>query len=461
MSAVVEPDTSGEFARLWPLLAHCTPHRVVAWRDGRMIRASEFLADVRRIGDVLPKRGCAVNLCEDRYAFLASFCAVAGLGQSTLLPAARTAQAIAEVRGAHADTYLLGDAQTCASHGDLVRLPELGTDAGVQDSTPPMIRARQIVAIGYTSGSTGRPKPNAKSFENFRIGSGLNIDVLASAAGLPAEATISVVATVPAQHMYGMEMSILLPLFGNFAVHTNRPFFPADIAEALSQMPSPRVLVTTPVHLRALLGHAIALPPVAAIVSATAPLPRELAEQAEARLGAPLIELFGSTETCVIGHRRTAREDTWSIHPGVELRPHPDGTEVRADHLSQVVQLQDLIELRAERKFLLRGRNADLLEIAGKRASLADLTRRLQALDGVVDAAVFQLEGCVRTGIQRIAALAVAPGRLEKDLLAELRRAIDPVFLPRPLRIVSALPRNDTGKLPRAALLAALGKTRD
>ncbi len=37
-----------------------------------------------------------------------------------------------------------------------------------------------------------------------------------------------------------------------------------------------------------------------------------------------------------------------------------------------------------------------------------------------------------------------------------LRRSIDPVFLPRRLRLVDALPRNETGKLPRAALLRML-----
>ncbi|MEP6882244.1 MAG: AMP-ligase, partial [Dokdonella sp.] len=59
--------------------------------------------------------------------------------------------------------------------------------------------------------------------------------------------------------------------------------------------------------------------------------------------------------------------------------------------------------------------------------------------------------------IRRIAALVVAPGRTEKQLLAELRLAVDPLFLPRPLRLVERLPRNETGKLPREALLAALG----
>jgi acyl-coenzyme A synthetase/AMP-(fatty) acid ligase len=34
-----------------------------------------------------------------------------------------------------------------------------------------------------------------------------------------------------------------------------------------------------------------------------------------------------------------------------------------------------------------------------------------------------------------------------------LRTRIDPVFLPRPLYFVPALPRNATGKLPREALV--------
>ena len=46
--------------------------------------------------------------------------------------------------------------------------------------------------------------------------------------------------------------------------------------------------------------------------------------------------------------------------------------------------------------------------------------------------------------------------RSEAELLNDLRSAMDPAFLPRPLRKVCSLPRNETGKLPRAALLAAL-----
>ncbi len=432
--------------------------RVVAWRGGRAVTLAGLLADVHAIAATLPTLGSAINLCEDRYAFIAGFCAVASRGQTTLLPPSRARDAIDCALAAHPGSYVLTDAALDPAPERMIRLPELRSTADGSGCAPTVDPAT-VVAIGFTSGSTGQPKANAKTWHNFEVGSNLNTRVLAAALGLADDATASIVATVPAQHMYGMEMSVLLPLFGPFAVHAGKPFFAADIAAALAEVPGPRLLVTTPVHLRAILQDVVDLPPIAAIVSATAPLPHELAVEAEARFAAPLIELFGSTETCVIAHRRTALDSAWHLHADVHLRPQPDGTLVEAAHLSQAVQLQDLVELLPDGRFVLRGRNADLLEIAGKRASLSDLTRRLLALDGVVDAVVFQLDEVDSRGIQRVAALVVAPSGDIAGLVAALRDQIDPVFLPRPLRLVDRLPRNETGKLPRAALLAALEAT--
>ncbi len=210
-------------------------------------------------------------------------------------------------------------------------------------------------------------------------------------------------------------------------------------------------------HLRALVESGIKLPPLAGIVTATAPLPQALAAAAEQTFGCEVREMFGSTETCVIAHRRTARDDFWQCYPGVHLQPQPDGTLVVAPHLPAPVALADLVELRGEGRFKLCGRQSDLLEIAGKRASLGDLTRRLLAVPGVIDGAMLQLDACDVTGVRRIAALAVAPGLEAAAILDALRQSVDPIFLPRRLRIVDALPRNDTGKLPREALLRLLG----
>jgi acyl-coenzyme A synthetase/AMP-(fatty) acid ligase len=173
-----------------------------------------------------------------------------------------------------------------------------------------------------------------------------------------------------------------------------------------------------------------------------------------------LLEVFGSTETCVFASRRAGAQEEWSLFDGVHLHPQPDGTLVDAPQLDRPVALADLVSLHdGGRRFRLRGRHADLLEIAGKRASLADLTRRLLAIPGVRDGVMLQLDDADAIGVRRIAAVVVAPGLDEHAILDALRRAIDPLFLPRPLRLVDALPRNETGKLPRAALLVLLHTT--
>ena len=67
-----------------------------------------------------------------------------------------------------------------------------------------------------------------------------------------------------------------------------------------------------------------------------------------------------------------------------------------------------------------------------------------------------QLDADASSGIRRIAALAVAPALSSDDILRALRQQMDPVFVPRRLRCVASLPRNETGKLPRDVVLSLL-----
>ncbi|MFP7725778.1 AMP-binding protein [Lysobacter sp. D1-1-M9] len=458
MSAVVDTTAAEAGATPRAALSFGEGGRAIAFDRHGDISLERFRGEVRGVAATLPDAPYAINLCEDRYRFLVAFCAAAARGQTTLLPPSRAPAVIDEVIAQHPDSYCLGDIALVPAPPRYQRLPATlpqpcspGADAIALE-----IDDAALVAIGFTSGSTGHPKPNPKAWAAFRASTAQNLAALADL--LDPTGSTHLVATVPPQHMYGMEMSVLLPLLGPVAVHGARPFFPADIARALHDAITPPLLVTTPVHLRALLeacrfDPAIALPPLAGIVSATAPLPAELARAAEARFGCEVRELFGSTETCILARRRTALEAAWTPLPGVRLSPQPDGTAVHAPYLAQPVVLADLVELQADGRFHLRGRNADLLEIAGKRASLGDLTRKLLAIPGVEDAVVVQLDGA---GVRRIAALAVAPTLDAAQILRTLRTSIDPVFLPRPLRCVAALPRNETGKLPRQAVLAML-----
>lgn len=456
MSAVIEHDARVSHDGRGLALAAGDPARpLVFGADGGVVTLARFLRQARGLAECLPEATHAINLCEDRSRFLLAFCAAALRGQTTLLPPSRAPDAVAEIRRRHPQAWCLTDADAADAGG--ARHWRLPACIPGRDGPAPALDPHARAVIGYTSGSTGVPVAHPKTWHAFHASHAQNLAALHhlwQGAG-----RAHVVATVPPQHMYGMELSVLLPLLGNAAVHAGRPFFPRDIVQALHDAPAPPLLVTTPVHLRALLqalaaDPSLRPPPLAGIVSATAPLPGALAEDAEARLGCEVRELFGSTETCVIASRRCAREDTWTPYPGVRLQPCADGCRVEAPQLEAPVLLADLVELHGDGRFGLRGRQADLLEIAGKRASLADLTRKLLAIPGVVDGVVFQLDAPGSGGVQRIAALAVAPALDEGAILAALRRSVDPVFLPRPLRRVAALPRNATGKLPRAELQA-------
>jgi acyl-coenzyme A synthetase/AMP-(fatty) acid ligase len=453
MSAVIRtanPDATDRS----PLLVG-DPAGTIAFSRGDSVTRAAFAAHVRGVAALLPDTRHVVNLCEDRYRFLVLFCAAAMRGQTTLLPPSRTRAAIAAVRQHHPDSACVGDGEGCGCEMPQgVHFLRLPLQLPMLEGAMPCVDDDAVVAIGFTSGSTGVPKPNAKTWRGFRTSTAQN---LAALEGLwPAGATLGLVATVPPQHMYGMELSVLMPLLAQAAVHTGKPFFPGDVADALRDAAAPRLLVTTPVHLRALVESGVVLPPLAGIVTATAPLPAAVAADAEARFGCEVREMFGSTETCVIARRRTARDGMWTPLPGVHLQPQPEGTLVSATHLAAPVVLPDIVELHGDGRFRLCGRQSDLLEIAGKRASLGELTQRLLSVPGVRDGVLFQLDEVDASGVRRIAALVVTDGLDEVGVVEALRASVDPAFLPRRVRRVGALPRNDCGKLPRDALLRML-----
>lgn len=429
-----------------PLIDSADPARPILWARGRPLSVAELMADVERVAATLPAVTHVINLCERRDHFLIAYCAALLRGHTNLMPSSRAPEVIDDVQARFAGSYRCDDDSVART---------LGVGAGERaprcDARVPSGHAAEIA---FTSGSTGAPRAHLKRWGHLLGSTWFNAarirECLAPRHG---GARPWIVATVPPQHMYGTETSILLPLAADMAVHSARPLFPADVAAALAEVPAPRVLVTTPVHLRALVASEQRFPDVGAVVSATAPLDMPLARAVEQALGTTVLEMFGSTETCVIATRLTAREESWHLYPGVTLAPGPDCAEVDAPWFDAPTTLQDVIELVAPDRFAVRGRNTDMIEVAGKRASLADLTRRLLAVAGVKDAVVFQPDAAPAGAVRRVAALVVAPDLSAEAISAHLSRAIDPAFMPRPLVLVPALPRNELGKLSHEALL--------
>ena len=439
--------------KLLPLIAGFDAAAPLLWRPQGALCGAAFLRGVLALAEALPAEPYLVNLCEQRENFLTAWCAAAVRGQTNLLPASRAPQVVGDAQAAYGANHIVDD--------EVVRRLLAG-GTGAQLPAMPLIDAEHIIQIAFTSGSTGVPTGHAKRWGSLHFNTRFNAERIREC--LPAASPAppaAIIATVPPQHMYGTETSVLLPLLAGMTVHAARPLFPADVARALAEVPAPRVLVTTPVHLRTLLASSQEFPPVAVVVSATAPMNAALALRVAERLQAPLLEMFGSTETCVIATRLTARESGWRLYPGVTVEPAVDHTWVHAPWFGQALRLQDIVEIAGPGLMVLRGRNVDMIEIAGKRASLSDLTRRLLDIPGVRDAVVFQpadteaaAQGVGR--VQRVAAAVVAPTLSAADILNALAQGVDPAFLPRPLLLVAQLPRNELGKTARAQLLQLL-----
>jgi acyl-coenzyme A synthetase/AMP-(fatty) acid ligase len=424
------------------------PHRAFAWHRGRVIPRAEFERHVAVLRAQLPAAGAMINLCEQRYLFLVAYAAALAAKQTVLLPSSRTEQIVQEAMATHRDSYRCDDAAVNAA---------LNKASAIEVARTVEVDARHVAMIGMTSGSTGQPQEHGKLWHSVSTTTMLNAHAIRHALNVDESCVPWIVATVPPQHMFGMELSVLLPLLGNMAVHGDRPLFPGDVGAALKEVSEPRVLVTTPVHLRALVQSGVKFPSIGLVVCATAPLDLELAKEVERRLDTQLLEVFGSTETCIFAQRRTAHESRWRLHEDVELSCTSTGTVVSAPWFVQPTPLQDVMELVGPREFVIRGRNADMVEVAGKRASLADLTRRLLTIEGVQDAVMFQADA-VGGAVRRMIAIVVAPDKTSADILQALSPMIDPAFMPRPLLCVERLPRNETGKLPRAALTELVQK---
>lgn len=413
---------------------------VAAWHAGRAVSRALLELHVRAVAAALPPARWIVNRCANRYCFAVAFLAVCRRGATNLLPPGVGTQATEGLLTEYPGAWLLEDAVV-----ERAIAPIDAPDAG-REPFLPGIDDSHLAALVFTSGSTGTPKAHRKPWRSLAMSARFCRLRLG-------ERAFNVVVTVPPQHMYGLETSIFTLLAGDFALHDGNAFYPDEIARALSEIPRPRLLITAPYHLRHLLSVPLDLPPVDAVLSATAPLARELAVDAERRLGARVIEIYGCTEAGSMATRQTALEDLWTPYPGLEFSVIDGATQVRAMHIVGDIPVGDRVELADGGRVALLGRDADMIKIGGRRGSLSAIAARIASLPGVVDQVVFMpTEG----ETARPAALVVAPGRSAAELRHELGALLDAVFVPRPLRVVDALPRNELGKLPRARLLEML-----
>jgi acyl-coenzyme A synthetase/AMP-(fatty) acid ligase len=327
------------------------------------------------------------------------------------------------------------------------------TDLSTTNKFPQDIPPGQIVTVLLTSGTTGEAKLVTKAFGNFAA-EVRSLDQLFRAAG----GDIRVITTVPFEHMYGYVYGFFWPRLVGLEAPEVRVALPSDLVSALSGSSKPVWLVTTPIHLAAFVEAGLRIDNVDRVFSATGPLSPKLARDSAECFGAPITDIYGSTETGTVAWRDMDGSDTlWQCLPLRQLHQANDGSvEVHSPDYPRPEMLADVIELATPRQFRVVGRAADLIKVAGKRTSLAGLNAALLSAPSVRDGIYWMPEQASRESkvVRPVAFVVLREGATTEAVIEHLRGRIDPVFLPRPLFTVDDLNRNAVGKLPKEMLRA-------
>jgi hypothetical protein len=304
----------------------------LAWRGSTPVSARQFLAEVAHVAGQLPPGRHVLNLCSDRYRFAVALAACIVSGRISLLPSTHTPEMVRQMQRIAPDVFCIVD-QGAGVELPTFRYPDhrVSSRGCLRSIARPSIARRSRLASPPLT-ACRRPRQT--------LGRG---GMPCGGGGTPGHQRLHPLGTV--RRNMRLESTVLMPLQSGAALHAGRPFYPADICASLASLPRPRVLVTTPYHLRALLADQGTLPAVDQILSATAPLSQDLANEAESRFGAPLHEIYGCTETGQLASRRTSAGAEWHTLADVRLRREGQMVWAEGGHIDSPTCLNDVIEL--------------------------------------------------------------------------------------------------------------------
>lgn len=304
----------------------------------------------------------------------------------------------------------------------------------------------------FTGGSTGQPKTWIKTPTNLLAES----HYLVRRFGVtPAD---RILATAPPNHIYGLLYALLVPLLSGAQVSAATPGFPHEILKGLTAG-QPTILVSLPVHYRSLRGHTYGQHALRLAFSSAGPLDPADGQAFSAATGAPLYEIYGSTETGGIASRcrHHGETDLTPFHP-VQVDVSGEIGAVTSDFISPDLPrdakgrflLADRLESIDQGRLRLKGRNDGIVKVGGKRVDLELVREAIKRQAGVIDAVVFSL--VVDSGREsEIVAVVEGPASAQ-DLRENLRASLESYAQPRRIKVVANMPMLATGKYDRPAL---------
>jgi len=390
-----------------------------------------------------------VVVCHDRFFFAAAAIGSWIAGHPVILPPNTRPATVIGIRNTEPGSIVLHD--TDATGGIDMRLLEFES----LDPQEGLVLNREArLAKVLTSGSTAAPVSHWKTA----------YQLLGEAHMLAEHFELQdrrVVACVPAHHLYGLLFGVLSPIVGGGSFSRLSPLQPQTAAKCLADERA-SVFVSTPPQLTAISNSpGVEFPSVHAIFSSGGPLDEAVAT-ALAHRWCAVTEVLGSTETGGIAYR-TVPTQAWTPLPGVTV-VQGEGNKLlltrgffSRDH-DGPYPCEDTGHVRQDGSFDFFGRYDGVVKVGGRRTHVGHVASIIREMDGVDDVSVVPCPGRAGRGIELWAL--VCSSTLDADSVrAELARNLDPVVIPKRIRVTSMpLPRNEMGKTTAAMVIAAMAE---
>ncbi|MGD0169835.1 MAG: hypothetical protein ABSE54_08940 [Smithella sp.] len=216
------------------------------------------------------------------------------------------------------------------------------------------------------------------------------------------------------------------------------------------------VLVSMPIHYRALKVDNLLLPSLKVAFSSSGALDRSDGLHFYKKTDLGITEIYGSTETGGIASRSISEHtDSWKPFDVVSWKLTGSRLSVKSDFTSPEMERDpdgfcptgDEASEDKENRFVLLGRADGIVKVAGKRVDLLDVQNKIKTLPTVSDAVVVAFP--TDKGRESVIAAVVACDLTETHLKKLLMDMLEPYAVPRRVKIVSSIARTATGKIDR------------
>lgn len=423
-----------------------------------MERASELEDTLRRSGI---GRGAIVALqLPNSVDFVASFLATLKIG-AALLPIDRDAKE-SEVAAilSHFDCRAF---VWCADRRD----PDAKALVSPRDGAAKSFESARLIKL--TSGSTGAPRGVRTSEENL-IADGENICSSMSIA--PTDINLG---AIPFSHSYGFSNLVVPLLIQGTSIAWSNDYLPLSLLE-LANANRCTLFPGIPMifdHLSQLPKSDGGFVHTKTFISAGAPLPPAVSSRFRERFGHPIHSFYGCSETGGITYDR----EGGSVERGTVGDPL-DGVSLEVDAATGRLRvrsgavaagytsshLEDDARFTEEGSYLtddlagfrgteleLRGRSGDLINAAGKKVNPREVEAIILKVPGVREVKVFGEPAGARGEIV-VAAVVADADVTREQIRAACREQLSSFKVPRVVKMLEALPRDERGKFRRSAL---------